>query len=67
MNNYPRNTKPYQTSSYKNLVRLLQDGQSWLSGKKYKLVLSRYYNMAFKKTAIELPESSFKYVFLKSR
>ena len=48
MNNYPRNTESDQTSSHKNLVRLLQNGLSWLSGKKYKL-LSRYYNMVFEK------------------
>ena len=66
MNNYPRNTESDQTSSHKNLVRLLQNGLSWLSGKKYKL-LSQYYNMVFEKNnnnnnkkTRELPESSFK-------
>ena len=60
MNNYPRNTKSDQTSSHKNPIRLLQNGQSWFSGKKYKLLLSQYYNIVFEKTTRELPESSFK-------
>ena len=47
MNNYPKNTKSDQTSSHRNLVRLLQHIQNWLSGKKYKLLLSQYYNMVF--------------------
>ena len=47
MNNYPKNTKSDQTSSHRNLVRLLQHVQDWLSGKKYKLLLSQYYNMVF--------------------
>ena len=60
MNKFPRNTESDQTSSHKNLVRLLQNGQSWLSGKKYKLLLSQYYNMVFEKVTRELSESSFK-------
>ena len=60
MNKFPRNTESDQTSSQKNLVRLLQNGQSWLSGKKYKLLLSQYYNMVFEKVTRELSESSFK-------
>ena len=60
MNNYRRNTESDQTSSHKNQVRLLQNGQSWLSGKKYRLLRNQYYNMVFEKITRELPESSFK-------
>ena len=38
MNNYPRNTESDKTSSHKNLVKLLQNGQSWLSRMRYKLL-----------------------------
>ena len=44
MNDYPRNTE-----CHKNLVKLLQNGPSWLSGKIYKLLLSQYYNILFGK------------------
>ena len=63
MNNYPRNTKSDQTSSHKNPIRLLQNGQSWFSGKKYKLLLSQYYNIVFEKTTRELPESETEFLF----
>ena len=38
MNNYPRNTESDKTASHKNLVKLLQNGQSWLSRMRYKLL-----------------------------
>ena len=49
MNNYPRNIESNQTSSFKKVVGLLQNSQSWLSGKEYKLLLSQNYNMVFEK------------------
>ena len=48
VNNYPRNTKSDQTSRHKNPVNLLSSGQS-SPGKRYKLLLSQYYNMVFEK------------------
>ena len=49
MNNYPRNAESDQTSIHKNQVRLLQNSQSWLSGTRYKLLLSQFYNMVLEK------------------
>ena len=64
MNNYPRNTESDKTSSHKNLVKLLQNGQSWLSRMRYKLLLSQYYNMVFEKkqeNCLNLPSNSYFY------
>ena len=39
-NNYPINIESDHISCHKSLVRLLQIGLSWVSGKRYKLMLS---------------------------